>query len=231
MVDGVAAANRSLARLLREAPLDVLCRVTDPFDPAWEGLLYAPQVTSRSYDHAADDAFAARHGLSEGFHRRWLHARRLQEEGLSCLVSGPWLASEAPTPFELDGRRYASVACFYQALKLHEDDPEREAIAMGVAIRARGRLRPAARGVFSYAGREIAVGSPEHGVLIGRATAAKVDGHAMVRRALAETGWSRLFMGARFHGGPQALGRAMPFCLMVLRHRLTGERPRSRSKE
>jgi len=222
------ATSKQLERWLRQAPLDELCLRADPFDPAWEGLLYAEQVTSGTYDRAADDAFAERHGLGVDFHGAWLHTRRLREEGVAQLVSGPWLSSEAPTPFVLDGRRFASVACFYEALKLREDDPEREAVAMGSA-RGRGRRRrPAVRGSFHYSGegggQEIAAGSPEHGALVARATAAKVEAHAEVRRALAATGRSRLYMGVRFHDGPQALGRYMPFCLMVLRHRATKRR-------
>lgn len=134
------------------------------------------------------------------------------------LVGGPWLASEAPTSFELDGRRYASVACFYEALKLHEDDPERDAVALGLG-RDRRRLRPARCGTFVHARQELVVGSPAHGGLVARATAAKVDAHAEVRRALAATGRSLLFMGGRYGGAPQALGRFMPFALMVLRYR------------
>lgn len=212
------ASRGQLERWLRRAPIDELCALVDPFDPRWEGLLHEEQVTRRAYDLEADDADATRHGLEVGFHRRWLHARRLREEGRALLVGGPWLASEAPTSFELDGRRYASVACFYEALKLHEDDPERDAVALGLG-RDRRRLRPARCGTFVHARQELVVGSPAHGGLVARATAAKVDAHAEVRRALAATGRSLLFMGGRYGGAPQALGRFMPFALMVLRYR------------
>lgn len=216
-----AAARKQLERWLRAAAIDELCRLVDPFDPGWEGLLYEAQVTRGAYDLAADAAEAERHGLDIGFHRRWLHARRLREEGRTVLVGGPWLASEAPTPFELDGRRYASVACFYAALKLRDDDPERDAVALGLG-QGRRRIRPALRGVFVHAGQEIAVGSAAHGGLVARATEAKVDAHGEVRRALAATGQSLLFMGGRYGRGPQALGRFMPFALMVLRYRGRG---------
>ncbi len=208
---------RTLARWLQRATVDELCLHADPLDSAWEGLLYDEQVTTGAYDHAADDDEARRHGLDLGLHRRWLHARRLQQEGRAWLVSGPWLSSEAVTPFVLDARRYASVASFYAALKLAEDDPRREAVARG--DRVARRLRPAARGSLTYEGRAIAVGSAEHCALVARATAAKVHAHAEVWRALAATGRSLLFMGGRYGTGPQALGRAMPFALMVLRHR------------
>lgn len=217
------ASRGQLERWLRRAPIDELCTLVDPFDPRWEGLLYDEQVTCGTYDIEADDADARRQGLDVGFHRRWLHARRLREEGRAVLVGGPWLASEASTPFVLDGRRYASVACFYEALKLREDDPERDAVSLGLS-RGRRRLRPARRGTFVYAQQELAVGSPAHGGLVARATAAKLDAHAEVRRALAATGRSLLFMGGRYGGATQALGRFMPFALMVLRCRATRTR-------
>ena len=215
------ASRGQLERYLRRAPIGELCTLVDPFDPRWEGLLYEEQATRGAYDLAADDAEAGRHGLDVGFHRRWLHARRLREEGRASLVGGPWLASEAPTPFVLDGRRYASVACFHEALKLHEDDSERDAVALGLS-RDRRRIRPARRGTFVYAQEELVVGSPAHGGLVARATEAKVDAHAEVRRALAATGRSLLFMGGRYGRAPQALGRFMPFALMVLRYRSKG---------
>lgn len=216
-----APSRKDLERWLRSLAIDELCVRVDPFEPGLADVLYDEPVTRGTYDAEADAAEAARHGLDVGFHSRWLHARRLRDEGRTVLVGGPWLASEAPTPFELDGRHYASVAAFYAALKLRDDDPEREAVARGRGGRSR-RIRPAWRDAFEYDGRRVAIGSPMHGGLVARATEAKVAAHAEVRRALATTGRSLLYMGGRYGRGPQALGRYMPFALMVLRLRHAG---------
>lgn len=208
----------SLRALLRTCPLAELCARCDPLDAAWEGELYAVQEPP-PLDLAAVDREAARHGFEREWYRGLASRRGLLAAGLLRQVSGEPLCSEAEAPFELDGRRYRSVACFYQALKLAEDDPRRGALAEGRWTGSRRGPRPARRGVFTYAGQELAVDSPGHRALVGRATEAKALAHAHVRGALAATGSSRLFMG---DAGSGALGRTMPFALMVLRLRLSG---------
>jgi hypothetical protein len=78
-------------------------------------------------------------------------------------------------------------------------------------------VKRARRGVFRYLGEEVSVNSVQHGVLVARATEAKVQAHAEVRQALAATGTTRLAAGDPMAG---AIGRWMPFALMVLRLRL-----------
>lgn len=74
-----------------------------------------------------------------------------------------------------DGRTYCGVWCFYQALKFAEEDPRRAEMAAGRSP-GRGRVKPARRDGLVYEGREIGVNSVEHGVLVARATEAKVLG-------------------------------------------------------
>jgi hypothetical protein len=193
----MASPDREALRLrtqLRTRPIDELCARLDPFDPALEGPLYAPQVPP--------DAPTL---------RGWERTRALRRAGLLVNVSGDPLCSEARAAFVLDGVECASVCCFYEALK--HGPAERAAIAAGAAP---PRRPPARRRSFEYAGREIAVDSVEHGVLVARATAAKVEAHPAVRRALAATGEARLYIGDPHS---QVLGRYMPLALMLLRLR------------
>lgn len=167
-----------------------LCRRFDPEDPSLAGVLYVRQVWTTT-DMPP-----------------WLYARLAGTERAHT-ISGGLLGSWAPTEFALDGRTYASLFAFWRSLKYAEDDPRRAETAVG---RGRGRGR---RGDgFTYQGTRIAVNSPEHGALVGRATEAKVLAHAGVREALAATEAQRLT------AGPGALGRYMAFALMVLRLRL-----------
>lgn len=168
-----------------------LCRRFDPEDPSLAGALYERRVWTEA------DAPA------------WLRARLIGSERVHT-ISGTLLGSWAPTEFVLDGGVYASLFAFWRSLKHPEGDPRRAATAAGHG-RGRGRRDVA----FTYAGERIAVNSPEHGALVGRATEAKVLAHAGVREALGATGTLRLAAGS------SALGRYMAFALMVLRVRLT----------
>lgn len=194
-------------------PIAELCR-EDPLGPAWEGVLYEAQIPGTPPDEAELRRFAAQHHLDLPRHREREVQRALLAEGRRCLISGAPLSSESHTPFALDGATYLSVWTFYAALKLPEGAPERAAAALGALTR---RPRCGGRDRFVYAGETIAVGSPAHGALVARATEAKVAAHAHVREALLRTGRARLFMG---DAGSGALGRYMPFALMVLRLRL-----------
>lgn len=207
----VASSDRETARLrerLRERPLAALCAELDPFDPALAGPLYAPQVVPDDDDE--DRRLAGHSGYAGGSALAWARTRRLRHANLLINVSGDPLASQAPTRFRLDGLECTSVASFYQALK--RDGDERIAGAAGYHHR-----RAPARDSFVYAGERIAVNSAAHGVLVARATEAKVLAHEHVRRALAATGTARLYMGGPYS---QALGRYMPLALMLLRLRL-----------
>lgn len=211
----MAARTRTrLAQWLRGADLaDILVRHTAG-DLELEGSLYASQSVELSAEQEAEvTATAARYRMDRERFRQATIARVLYTTGRLRLVTGEPLSSESVAPFQLDGLGYRSVACFYHSLKLPEGDPRRAAVARG----ERQRRRSGGRTTFGYHGQEITVGSLDHGLLIARATEAKVLAHDHVRRALAATGASRLYMG---DAGSQVLGRTMPLVLMVLRLRL-----------
>lgn len=95
-------------------------------------------------------------------------------------ISGGTLATQARVPFELDGLRCESVLTFYDALK--NDDPDtRTKIAAAIYDGSRRSLRkpPQAHDTFEYDGKQIAVGSAAHLVLIARAIEAKIRAHAV----------------------------------------------------
>lgn len=192
----MARPGRDAAQALREAlrrrSIEAACRSVEPDDVACEGVLYdapgcEPDWTVRM---------------------RWQHAN-------GVTIGYDPLGSSALTEFTLDGRTYASVWTFHEALKLAEDDPRRGELALRRTYTR--RLNPARRGAFVYMGQEIAVNSVEHGVLIARATEAKVLAHASVRQALMASERRWLHIGESVG----ALGRYMPFALMVMRVLLT----------
>ncbi|MBA3821008.1 MAG: hypothetical protein H0X17_19130 [Deltaproteobacteria bacterium] len=207
----------SIASVLRKSPADALAEL-DPFDPRLEGVLYAPQDIDVS--DADVDAFLARnrylqHGPdARHVARRAVTAGRLAIHGKTQLISGEPLATEAATPFALDGVTYPSLQVFYEALKFPDD--ERAGYLADPTIRLR-RRRGRREGQFSYGGAAIEVGSLPHYQLIARAVSAKVEAHATVRAALVATGRARLKMGNAYS---QPLGRIVPFAYMVERSRL-----------
>jgi hypothetical protein len=181
---------RRVRKLLCRTDMAALCERFDPEDASLAGVLYERRVWTE------EDVPG------------WLRSRLVGTER-ACTISGTLLGSWAPTEFVLDGVVYASLFAFWRSLKYAESDPRRAETAAG---RGRGRGR---RGVaFTYQGERIAVGSPAHGVLVGRATEAKVLAHAGVRAALGATGRVQLAAGR------SALGRYMAFALMVMRVRL-----------
>jgi predicted NAD-dependent protein-ADP-ribosyltransferase YbiA (DUF1768 family) len=98
------------------------------------------------------------------------------------------LSNFAETPFELDGRTYASVEGFWQGLKF-EDETKRREIAALVGPRAKQAGEEA--GPFEtlvYEGHTIRSGSPEHWGLMALACGAKFSQHAEARQALLKTG-------------------------------------------
>lgn len=206
------ARHSRLGQWLRRASVADVCARYDPYDREWEGVLYASQAATLTAEQEAEMLrFSAQHKLRPEWQRQRMIARQLLAERRMAMVSGDTLASEAIAPFVLDGREYRSVWSFYQSLKVHDGD--RAAVASG----ARRRVGRVGRATFRYEGHEIAVNSVEHGVLVARATEAKVLAHERVQQALAATGTSRLYMG---DPTSQALGRYMPYALMVMRFRL-----------
>jgi len=98
------------------------------------------------------------------------------------------ISNLAHTPFDLDGRRYASVEAFWQGLKLVDPD-ERLAAAGLFGVDARKAAEAVQQpDAFDYEGRPIRAGSPEHRDLMRRACEAKFSQDAGARAALLATG-------------------------------------------
>jgi len=98
------------------------------------------------------------------------------------------ISNLAKVRFELDGHIYASVEGFWQGLKFPgETDRERLASMSGIEAKEAGDAAPKTTS-FAYLGQSIAMGSPEHHVLMERACNAKFEQDARARTALLATG-------------------------------------------
>jgi predicted NAD-dependent protein-ADP-ribosyltransferase YbiA (DUF1768 family) len=98
------------------------------------------------------------------------------------------ISNLAKTPFGLHGRRYASVEGFWQGLKFDEAaDRQRIGAMYGAEAKLAGSSIPE-RATFSYEGKTIAVGRPEHWLLMREACLAKFSQHSAAREALLATG-------------------------------------------
>ena len=108
------------------------------------------------------------------------------------------LCNWAPTPFVLDGQRYATVDSFYHALKLPEGSAARQHCALAEPHSAKQAARRIRARVFSYMGTSITVGSAEHRSLFARALCAKLEQNLNVEAALKATCWSKLELPLTF---------------------------------
>jgi predicted NAD-dependent protein-ADP-ribosyltransferase YbiA (DUF1768 family) len=98
----------------------------------------------------------------------------------------------APTPFDLDGVRYASVESFWQGLKFPEGSKRRRIAALeGGRARSEGETQGYGASI-SYGGQEIAVGTWAHWQLMEQACRAKFSQNEEARAALLATGWRPL---------------------------------------
>lgn len=127
------------------------------------------------------------------------------------------LCNAAPTPFVLDGERYASVDSFYEALKLPERADERALCAMSPSSAAKRIARRYRQPEFSYRGIRIPVGSVGHEALLAAAITAKIDQHPDVEAALLATGSAKLVFPSRGAAAPGVLARVTPMTLMLER--------------
>jgi predicted NAD-dependent protein-ADP-ribosyltransferase YbiA (DUF1768 family) len=101
-----------------------------------------------------------------------------------------WLpiSNLALTPFEMRGRRYASVEGFWQGLKFASDaDRERIAALHGSEAKSAAYGQPKCDS-FVYDGQTCATGGPSHHGLMLQACRAKFAQHAGAREALLATG-------------------------------------------
>jgi predicted NAD-dependent protein-ADP-ribosyltransferase YbiA (DUF1768 family) len=97
------------------------------------------------------------------------------------------IANFAPTPFELDGMRYACVEAFWQSLRFPVEERAGIAALDGRAAKRVSDRQPYGSHV-TYAAQAIAVGTYEHWQLMRRASAAKFAQNADARAALLATG-------------------------------------------
>jgi hypothetical protein len=98
------------------------------------------------------------------------------------------ISNFAHTPFELDGRTYASVEGFWQGLKLADPD-ERARVAElfgSEAKRATSGIEAAT--IFGYDGSSVRTGTFEHWHLMYRACRAKFSQNEPAREVLLSTG-------------------------------------------
>ena len=96
------------------------------------------------------------------------------------------IANFAPTPFTLDGERYACVEAFWQSLRFPLEERSGIAILDGVAAKQASDARPYGSHVH-YRGEAVSVGTHAHWQLMRRACAAKFRQHAAARAALVST--------------------------------------------
>jgi predicted NAD-dependent protein-ADP-ribosyltransferase YbiA (DUF1768 family) len=128
------------------------------------------------------------------------------------------LSNFAATPFELDGRTYASVESFWQGLKF--DGVERREVALldGPAAQRRGQEKGYGA-IVRYEGRSIVVGGWEHRELMVRACTAKFEQNEEVRQALLSTG-NRTLTHRMRRDSKAIPGAILAEILMKIRRRL-----------
>lgn len=97
------------------------------------------------------------------------------------------LSNFAPTPFEMDGIRYASVESFWQGLKFATRRERLEIAELnGPAARKAGE-KVGYGTTLTYGGEEIVVGTWAHWQLMERATTAKMEQNEAAREVLLST--------------------------------------------
>ncbi len=98
------------------------------------------------------------------------------------------ISNFAPTPFELDGRQYASVEGFWQGLKFPSEADRRRIAQLhaGEAKRAGDAAMPCE--AFEYEGERVCRGTHVHWTLMERACWAKFSQNEDARSALLATG-------------------------------------------
>jgi predicted NAD-dependent protein-ADP-ribosyltransferase YbiA (DUF1768 family) len=130
------------------------------------------------------------------------------------------IANFAPTPFELDGVRYACVEAFWQSLRFSPEERPRIAALAGPVAKQESNKQPYGSHI-AYGGRTIPVGTFEHWQLMRRACAAKFTQNADARAALLGTGDRPLIHVVR-HDSRTIPGVIMAEVWMQLRAQLRG---------
>ena len=130
------------------------------------------------------------------------------------------LCSAAPTAFALAGEEFRSVDSFYEALKLPEGSAERQACASAPVLEAKRLTRRIHQSMFTYRGRSVPVGSPEHEAIVAAAVSAKVSQNPEVQVALRDTGTAKLVFPLTYSAQPGPVARVTPVALMIERWKL-----------
>lgn len=130
------------------------------------------------------------------------------------------IANFAPTPFTLDGVRYACVEAFWQSLRFPPEERPRLAALDGAAAKRASDAHPYGSHVH-YRGEAIPVGTHAHWQLMRRACEAKFAQNDEARAALLETGDRPLVHRVR-RDSTSIPGVVMAEIWMVLRSRLRG---------
>jgi predicted NAD-dependent protein-ADP-ribosyltransferase YbiA (DUF1768 family) len=107
------------------------------------------------------------------------------------------IANFAPTAFDLDGGRYASVESFWQSLRFPVDQRARIAGLDGAEAKKASSAQPYGSHI-DYGDRSIMVGTWDHWQLMRRACQAKFEQNANAREALLATGDRPLIHKVRF---------------------------------
>ena len=136
-----------------------------------------------------------------------------------CLI-----ANFAPTPFELDGVRYACVEAFWQSLRFPGEERARIAAMDGATAKRASAEQPYESHV-TYGGKTVAVGTWDHWQLMRRACRAKFEQNEDARLALLATGQRPLIHKLR-RDSRTIPGVIMAEIWMALRESL----PRSRAQ-
>jgi predicted NAD-dependent protein-ADP-ribosyltransferase YbiA (DUF1768 family) len=98
------------------------------------------------------------------------------------------ISNFAHTPFELDGRQYASIEAFWQGLKFPDEERRREiALLHGDPARQAGFEAPEST-TIEYRGRNVRTGTADHWQLMSMACWAKFHQHEPAKQALLGTG-------------------------------------------
>ncbi|MCC6887779.1 MAG: NADAR family protein [Hyphomicrobiales bacterium] len=130
------------------------------------------------------------------------------------------IANFAPTPFLLDGERYACVEAFWQSLRFPHEERPRIAALDGAAAKRASEQQPYGSHVH-YGGEAIAVGTHRHWRLMRRACEAKFVQNADARDALLATAERPLIHRVR-HDSVTIPGVIMADIWMALRAQLRG---------
>jgi hypothetical protein len=133
------------------------------------------------------------------------------------------ISNFAPTPFDLDGMRYACVEAFWQSLRFPPQQRAAIAALDGPAAKRESERQPYGSHVV-YGGDSIPVGTYDHWQLMRRACRAKFEQNADARTALIDTGDRPLVHIVR-HDSRTIPGVIMASIWMALRARLRRAEP------